>query len=291
MKADRRHELRENDLVHAIETVRTNLAQNAKPIGFAILGVVGVFVIASLAMRSRSVAKEDNWRRLSQLLFDKPETARESFEALTALTKNTGDQNFLLHALMEQARQALAMGQKPDALPDREAMDRATDAFNQLLQKFPDNPLAVGTAHCGLATVAENMFVITRQSKYKAEATRHLDAVVKTPILNGLPFQRIALDRLASLDNTFRLVELGPPTETASAAPLAPPVALPPSQQVNPAVARDLEALRQKLQQQFDANLIPTEAPSEPNADPADPEYGVDTPESEKDQPKPPSNP
>jgi len=279
MKADRRHELQENELAQTLATLRTNVSEKARPIGIALLAVVAVFVITGLTMRSRAVAKEDQWRRLGQLMFDKPETAKESFDALSDLAKNSSDKGFLLAALMEQGRQALGMAQRPDSQPDRQTMDRATDAFDQLLKNFPANPLAVGIAHCGLATVAENMFVLTRQQKYKDEAAKNLNAVVKSPIMAGMPFQRIALDRLAVLDQTFSLVEFGPPAAPAAAAPVqgaARPVITPPS------VAGT------------GVPISPTPAPPPavpPDTDPADSEYGVDTPETAKDDSKPPAKP
>ena len=96
MKADRRHELQENELAQTLATLRTNVSEKARPIGIALLAVVAVFVITGLTMRSRAVAKEDQWRRLGQLMFDKPETAKESFDALSDLAKNSSDKGRLL---------------------------------------------------------------------------------------------------------------------------------------------------------------------------------------------------
>ncbi len=203
MKADRRHELRENDLAHTIEVLRARIADNARPISIAVMVAAGVFVAASLMIRKRMVATEEKWHRLSQLQFDKPETARESLETITGLTKDAKDDRFSLAALIEQGKQGLLFAQRADAAPDPTFNAKARQAFEELLRRFPENPMAFGVARCGLATVEENDYVLTRDSACKERARKHLNAVIENPIVSGMPFQTIAVNRRNSLDHTF----------------------------------------------------------------------------------------
>ena len=211
MKAERRHELRENELSHALYVAGTYVADRGKRFGVAAVAVVLLLVLVSLAMRSRAAAHEDRWRELSRLTFEDPETARGSLERLIALTRESSDERFLLTVLMDQGLRALRLSQQGPLHPDRDLNDKAQDAFEQLLTRFPSNPLAVGVARCGLATTEENLFVLTGDIVHKERARQHLTAVITNDILNGMPFQRLAIDRRSAIDATFTDVRFALP--------------------------------------------------------------------------------
>jgi len=211
MKADRRHELKENDLMLALDGARQYLDVHGKQIGLIAVLILVVFGAVSFGLRSRAATMEDIWRRRNQLVFDPVDVGKKSLEALEGITKEVTDKEFVLASLMDQGRQALRLAQKVPFPPDRELNERAREAFEQLRSGFSDNSLAVGVALSGLATVEENEFVLDGDSSHKEKARAHLNAIVGNPKLNALPFQQLALDRLKVLDATFTKVTVEPP--------------------------------------------------------------------------------
>jgi len=221
MKANRRHELKENDLAHALERGRDYLHENGRNVALIFLAALAVVVIATFTVRSRAVATEDAWRRKAQLLFDKekPVEAKESLEKLIALTNTAAEESFVLSGLLDQAMQALRLAGEAATPPDPAFNEKAKVAFEQLLSRFPNNPLAVGVAHCGLATVAENRFALDGNPAHKNEAHRHLTAVIENKALERMPFYGLARDRRVALDDTFTRVRFdpAPPSEPMEA--------------------------------------------------------------------------
>ena len=217
MRADRRHELKENDLLLAFESARKYLDVHGKQIGLIAVGLLVVGGAVSFGLRSRAAAMEDIMRRRSQLTFDPVDVGRKSLEALEGITKEVTDKDFVLASLMDQGRQALRLTQQVPFPPDRELNQKAREAFEQLRSRFSDNPLALGVALTGLATVEENEYVLDGDLTHKEAARAYLNAIVGNPKLNALPFQQLALDRLKSLDATFTKVTVEPPP------PLPPP--------------------------------------------------------------------
>jgi len=222
MKAQRRHELRENDLAHVIGVARDYVNNNSKQITIAVIVVGAVLVAALFGVRSRAAALEDVWRRRAQLSYESTEVGLESLDALAAMTKDVTDEGwptvsrhsrrakrrFVLTSLLEQGQQALRLAQQVSAPPDPGFNDRAREAFEQILSRFQKkSPLAIGLAHTGLATVEANAFVLDGDMAHKERFERHLSAVIDDPALNGMPLQRLALDRRAAVDATFTRTE------------------------------------------------------------------------------------
>lgn len=211
MKADRRHELKENDLLLALDGARNYLDVHGKQIGLIAVAILVVFGAVSFGLRSRATAMEDIWRRRSDLKFEPVDVGKKSLEALAGITKDVSDDGFILASLMDQGRQALRLAQQVPFPPDGELNRKAREAFAQLLSRFSDNPLALGVALSGLATVEENEFVLDGKLIHKEAARAHLNAIVGNPKLNALPFQQLALDRLKLIDATFTKVTVEPP--------------------------------------------------------------------------------
>jgi len=221
MKADRRHELKENDLMLALDGARKYLDLHGKQIGLIAVGILVVFGAVSFGLRSRAAAVEDVWRRRNQLTFESLDVGKKSLETLAGITREVTDPEFVLASLMDQGRQALRLAQQVPFPPDRELNQMAREAFDQMRSRFGDNPLAVGVALTGLATVEENEFVLDGDLAHKEKARAHLNAIVGNPKLNALPFQQLALDRLKLLDATFTKVTVEPPP------PPPPPIEAP----------------------------------------------------------------
>lgn len=211
MKSERRHELKENDLAHALETAKEYLDQRGKQltIGVVILGAVIAAVV--FGARSRAAAMEDIWRRRAQLSFESYEVGRDSLETLVSMTKGISNERFLQSSLMQQGRQGLRLAQLAPAAPDRDLTLIAKAALEELLTRFNQNPLARGVALSGLATVEENLYIVDRDPAHKEQAKARLNAIISDDALNGMPFMRIAMDRLRDLDKTFTRVEFSYP--------------------------------------------------------------------------------
>lgn len=229
MKAERRHELKENDLAAMLESARAFLDKNGRQLSIGIIVVAVVATAVLLVVRSRTAAVEDLWRRKAQLSFEDPQAGKASLEALANLTREASDRQFVLIGLMDQAQAALQLSQESPLPPDPELNQSARRAFVELLQRFPQHPIALGVAHSGLATVEENAFVLDGDLAHRDEAKSHLEAVVNDVRLAGLPVQQAAKDRLDRLDEVFRRVtfEYAPPPLPEPAGPPADAAAAP----------------------------------------------------------------
>ncbi len=228
MKADRRHELKENDLAIALQNARDYVDVHGKQIGMGALVVLGVMAAVTFAIRSRAAAVEDVWRRRSQLSFESLETGKKSLETLEGITTELSDKSFVMGALMDQGREALRLAQQAPLPPDAELNQKAKRAFEELRSRFSDNPLALGAALSGLATVEENEFVHDGDLAHKTKTLEYLNRIVQEPRLNGLPFQKMALDRIKNLDATFTKVRVEAPP------PLPPPPPVEPAEAPEP---------------------------------------------------------
>lgn len=210
MKAERRHELKESDLIHYMGSARAFFQENARRIGTGVI-VAAVVVSGGIFMvRSRSAALEDVWRRKAMLTFQSLEEGKKALDSLAAMSHDTSDARFLMASLAEQGTQALRLAQETPKPPDRELTRKAREAFEQLLSRFPDNPIVLGMSHCGLATVEENEFLLDSNPSHKDRARQHLSVVIDTASLNGLPFQRLALDRRNAQDSVFQAFKFAP---------------------------------------------------------------------------------
>lgn len=211
MKSERRHELKENDLAHAIETAKGYLNERGKQLTIGVIIFGAVIAAVVFGARSRTAAMEDVWQRRAQLNFDQYEVGRESLESLVSMTKGISNDRFLRSSLMEQGQQGLRLAQLAPAPPDLNLTLLAKTALEELLTRFGKNPLARGVALSGLATVEENLYIVDRDLQHKEQAKARLNAIISDESLSGMPFMRIAMDRLRDLDKTFSRVEFSYP--------------------------------------------------------------------------------
>lgn len=233
MKAERRHELRENDLIHALEACRDYLNENGGRLAVAVIAVLAIVVAVSFGLRSRAAAYEDLWRQKNSLSFNDVDTGRKSIEQLAVLTNRSSDNTFVMTSLIEQGRQSLRLATMVPTPPDPELNERARESFEELRRRFPNNVMAVGLAGLGLATVEENAFTLDHDPSRRAKAESLLKAVVENPSLAGMPFPQMAADRLTTLDDVFTqviYVPTPPPAETPDPEAAAPADSVPAEQ-------------------------------------------------------------
>ena len=222
MKAERRHELKENELVQWLYSVRDYLNEHGKTVWWVVIIALAILVAVFYVLSSRaqeSIRMEEEARALS---FTDPEVGKESLARLAALGREATDDSFALSCLTRRVAVALELAGKVDNPPDPALTEHARQACDELTQRFPGNGLAQGTALLGLATVEENLFVVDGDPGHKERCRAHLQAVLERPGLAGMSFQLQATDRLAALDKTFAPVRFAP-----APLPAAPPAALP----------------------------------------------------------------
>lgn len=218
MDAERRHHLRENDLAHGLTVTRDFFEQHSKQITVVAVTALALFAIGSFVVRSRAESHEDIWRQKHELKFENAQMGLQSVDRLLSLANETSDQRFIMDALTEAGRQALRLAKEAPFPPDRQLNDRARTAFEELMRRFPREPLALGVALTGLATVEENEYVLDHNLAHKEKAKQHLTRLSTEAQFAVLPFQRMGLDRLKNIDNVFQLTEFAPPPPPEPAA-------------------------------------------------------------------------
>lgn len=261
MRADRRHELKENDLAHALELAREYLDRNGKRLGIVVLAVLAVAVTVTLTMRTRAASLEDAWKQKVALTYENVEDGKQSLDKLSALLRDSSDPSFVMSALIDQGLQSLRLAQEVPLPPDGNLNDRAKSAFDQLLARFGHNPIAQGTARLGLATVAENEFAIDGSIAHKETARDQLTAVVEHPALATLPYHLLARERLEQLDDTFTVVRFSaapPPEPEPPAEPVVQPTTITPTPISPDELPADLRRL-QRVRVNEDGTIEPVD--------------------------------
>jgi len=212
MKAHRRQELKENDLAHWLKETAKNVQENSSKILLAGAVVIVVIVVGLIFMQSRQQARAAAWERLSKLSLVDYEGIRRSLPELESLAADASGDALGLTVLSKWGEVALrAVSMSADDAEKAEANEQAGTAFQELRTSFADNPLALGVALCGLATVEENRFVLTGDASCRGRAKAYLEQVRDDDRLNGTPFKEQALNRLNALDETFTVVKFAPP--------------------------------------------------------------------------------
>lgn len=216
MKSERRHELRENDLVHAFEQTREYFKRNSANLGLLIGGVLIVVVIATVTVRSRAATAEQAWRQRGELSFADVDKGRDSLASLASMVNASSDPEFARTGLTDQGLNALRLAQEVEDPPDHDFVETAAQAFEDLLSRFGDSPVAFAVAHDGLATVAENRFVLDANASHKEQARTHLQAIIDNPALRWFPLRQRALERVERLDAVFSVVRFAAAQEGES---------------------------------------------------------------------------
>jgi len=231
MKAERRHELKTNQLARSLETLPEKLSRHANKILFAVLvvlvlalliryrinsaenrriaatqGLANVqaqlselqFAPIDVGVRSRLKDVLDNLNDVDAAATDMPTVAAGALVA-------RGDINLALAGQELASSTPLAdMDQTPADL-----LQAAQDAFQQVIDKYPDQTLNVASAHFGLAAVAED------QHDWDA-ARRQYQAVID---LQGIDpsVKKYAQSRIDFLKTLSKPVYLGQPVAPATA--------------------------------------------------------------------------
>jgi hypothetical protein len=264
MKAQRRHELKENSLIRSLKQLPSAGQQYGSRIA---LGIVLVAVVV-LVIRSRMNASADRLNmaqqslnqaggdlfQLKERLVSQPggesqvaqdrqalysdgiKLADDAIEKAGAKDMHIkaqallykGDLNFELANLPPLPGAATQPSLGPDEKP-QELLDHAEAAYSQVLSDCPDELFPVTAAHFGLAAVAENR-AMTDHSQWEV-ARQHYQSILDSgaaPAFKNLASQRLAL--LTQLQQPV-LTDVPPMFPGAlsrpTTAPAAPPNAQP----------------------------------------------------------------
>ena len=138
------------------------------------------------------------------------------------LADNTADATLGRLALQLAAQVAWAEARPPGEPFDADKLKQAEQAYERLLATYPHSVYALGTAHRGLAAIAEEWADqatgASEREAFKAEARKHYQAIIDDDRLENLPARMVAKVNISSLD--ARLV----PLTLVDPPPIVPPI-------------------------------------------------------------------
>jgi predicted negative regulator of RcsB-dependent stress response len=221
MKAQRRHDLRENLLASEIGKVADFLKKNGSYLATGVL-VVAVAVFAVVILRGRAEAKEAGvrlqWDRVQQAKYAPEFDRSQLVKELTDLTEQTTDKRLAALAAVELGDEFSRRILASNDVDRTELAKKAEYWYRWAISKFVEEDLAVGKAHLGLATLHETA------GQFDQAATE-LQAVTKMTQLQGQPVMllaRIELQRLADLKQPVRMATTLPASQPAAGATTVP---------------------------------------------------------------------
>ena len=245
MKAERRHELKTNALARGLEAMPFYLQQH----GAKILGVLVVAILVFALLRYRASSERQNLQMAGESLSQAraviaelqdlggygttsvPEIARSARQALDNIPPATDDPTILAETLVARGDLNWALAnriERPEAATQPserieessdELLQRAENAYKEVLAKYPAQTLAVASARFGLAAIAEN------RGDWEA-AGQQYEAVRDDETL-GQAFTEQAKLRLENLDEIKNPMLIIATTRPAAESPTTVPTTLP----------------------------------------------------------------
>lgn len=235
MKAQRRHELKTNELARGLEHAPEFFRRyGGKILAALIVLVLAIYLLywrtAGARRESEEAAKSLSGVRyligelkntnplrtnINELAKLRADIARDAAAVIDAALKQGGDPKIQANVLVARGDLNWTLANLPD-MPsaatqpamqfkqnESELLKSAEEAYQEVLNRFPDEPLAVASAHFGLAAVAEN------RADWGA-AARHYQMVAGADKVPPI-FKQQAEDRLVKLEEIRRPVLIGEP--------------------------------------------------------------------------------
>jgi len=230
MRAERRHELRENDLAQQIEQMVFSVQRHRMPILVILLGVVILVVVGVWYYNHNASVKAEAWATLMGTDLDEEAAAKETPEQrvdrfselaakkitneLTAMAlKGAGD------AALEAMQAAKTRG---DSTAASEWAQKAEDYYKQVRDEFSTFVVTDAAAKFGLAFLAEERGAYT-------EAEAIYGQIREDQRYRNSPYGQQAQYRLDHLKNWQQRVVFAPATRPVATAPLTPILPGPPA--------------------------------------------------------------
>jgi hypothetical protein len=223
MRAERRQELRTNELAQQLDQAGEFIKQNAALLtaGVVIVAVaVGGFFWYYGRERNQLMA---GWAALSQR--DLPADAPPPLEIYKSVATDNLDPTLTIQAWLRVGTSAMAemmKSRKSAAPPDRDWAQSAEEAFNQVLVLSTNNANASGEAMIGLGILAENKADLEK-------ARQHYQKVRDDPRLADSPLAVQAAYRLDHMKDWSASVVFPPPPPPASQPVASQPAASAPA--------------------------------------------------------------
>lgn len=240
MDADKRHQLKQNELAEALAKLR-DFSDPRFIYALVAVAAIGLGVLAWYGWQySRRHALEQGWQRLNvaagALFSDDANRLASAQEDLRAMIADTKDQGLAGYARLELATSRISQAFRQPA-QRREAFEDAANLLDQILRE-PQSPLSLrAAANFALASTHESL----RQFD---KAREFYKVLVDDPQYAAFAYKPLAEDRLANLDKLTSTVAFeqglppAPATQPqATAVPLQvgqPPAQMVPVQPVAP---------------------------------------------------------
>ena len=166
MKAARRHELKENELVRLLGDVRGFLQKHGTYVAGGVLIIVVVLAGGAMWRRSHQSKVMRAWDRhfalreeTRGLSLGQEGDAQDALARMQSLAGSTEDSSLRLRALQSLAQfawqYAVTFHRAGDEAEKGALLDAAAGANRDILAAFPDNVAACGTAQLALAKIEE----------------------------------------------------------------------------------------------------------------------------------------
>lgn len=234
MKAERRQELRTNDLAQQIDHAGDYMKQNAATLATIVIVATAVVAAGFWYMQNQKNTRMDAWAKISQRasIID---TAAEPVDKYKAVAEENLDPALTIQAYLKTAQAAYTELGKAKAAgkePAKNFAQIAEDAYTKVLG-MATAPLTIGQATIGLGLLAEDKGDFAKAKEYYKKViddTRFADSAIKTQA----EFRYNNMDRWASA------VVFAAPPPPASQPVVADPSGMTPAGLVTPqAVAPD----------------------------------------------------
>lgn len=240
MKADERHQLKQNELAEALGKLRD---WNSPSTRYTVLGVVVLLALFGGYKGWRYMQRhtlEQAWQRLTEIesaMRDPdPTKAAGALDNLRTLIRDASNPAVAATARLELARARYDEGlEKPEQR--QAAFAEAADLLKQVADNRDSPAELAAAATFGLATTYESL-------RQLARAGELYDSLVKNPRFKGSPFLLLAMDRQKKLDELATPVEFTPgdppappPPEPVATAPTTMPTTAPTTSPTLPASA------------------------------------------------------
>ncbi len=211
MKAERRQELKQNDLGAFILDISDWVKKYSLQVGGGLVVFIIILLVSKYVTKSQASSLEADLQLLGSLSFSADADIDQSFATLDDLIRESGNSDFTMRALLRKGRTALflstgsADGFKPEYL------DKAEEACNALLASYGDRGPIAGAALSMLATVEENRFALDGLMSHQEKTRAYLERLQSDKLFKATPFQTQAAARLKTIDEVFQTVTLADP--------------------------------------------------------------------------------
>jgi hypothetical protein len=217
MKAEERHELKENDLKTWLQYgfpiwIKNNGSYVLLALALALLG----FQLWRWYERKQVAEAQAAWAELAATDAPGVENKAMKLQGIIDQYQSRPIKALALRALGNSYLDIVAAGatdEGPTAttIDKQDALNRAQAAFDRILKEFPEQTLAVGSAKIGLALIAEN------RGEWDSAKKQYEAIADKAGPFGGTAFAVDATNRLAQVDKLKHAPQLAAQASTAPA--------------------------------------------------------------------------